>query len=269
MMMMSQSHLKVQIRNVTIDEDGMRLDRWFKRHFPALKFGQLQKLLRTGQVRLDGKRVKTSARVSEGQAMRVPPLGNHGECQNQVEETLLPQEIALMRSLVIHEDNSLIVLNKPSGIAVQGGSKTTSHIDHLLLAFGAGENKPRLVHRLDRDTSGVLLVAKSRKAAASMGEVFRTRSARKIYWALTGGVPRPHQGEISAFLRKHRTDQGEKVEVCGQGAAGGGTAFSYLLFCDRECGTKICLGLAQAGDRAYPSIAGFYDRAWYTYCRRS
>jgi 23S rRNA pseudouridine955/2504/2580 synthase len=189
------------------DEAGIRLDRWFKRHYPALGHGALEKLLRTGQVRVDGKRAKAGDRLEAGQAIRIPPkLQTEPVPSPKSGPTEAPGggKAKLIREMVIHEDSSLFVLNKPSGIASQGGSGMGGrHIDGMLDALqGAKRQRPRLVHRLDRDTSGVLVIARTIPAAAALSESLRRRDARKIYWALTKGVPRPHRGVIKLALAK-------------------------------------------------------------------
>ena len=188
------------------DEAGLRLDRWFKRHYPALGHGSLEKLLRTGQVRINGKRAHASARLEAGQSIRIPP-------QLQAQTVHQPKTARassfddadrdFMERLVIHEDPSVFVLNKPSGIATQGGSGISRHIDGLLETIqGKKRQKPRLVHRLDRDTSGVLVVARTLPAAAALSESLRRRDARIIYWALTKGVPIPRRGVVKLALAK-------------------------------------------------------------------
>ena len=197
--------LHVQTLSVTEDEGGMRLDRWFKRRFPALPLSHLAKLVRTGQVRVEGGRVETASRVETGQSVHVPPLKLDAPIASPAVRR--PGEIEAdqrtIRDMILFEDKHVMVLNKPHGLAVQGGSGTTRHIDGMLGAFAneKGE-RPVLVHRLDRDTSGVLLIAKTRKMAADLGEIFRSRQARKIYWAVVEGVPKPPQGRISLFLAK-------------------------------------------------------------------
>jgi 23S rRNA pseudouridine955/2504/2580 synthase len=196
---------------VGADEEGIRVDRWFKRHFPALGHGLLEKLLRTGQVRLDGKRVKAGDRLSTGQILRLPPqvqtIHSPVDKQSPDSQTARPQlseqERIFAEGLVIHQDSAVLVLNKPAGLATQGGSGITRHIDGLLdyLTFGK-KQRPRLVHRLDRDTSGVLVVARTVPAAAALSEALRQRDAQKLYWALTRGVPKPHRGTIKAALAK-------------------------------------------------------------------
>jgi 23S rRNA pseudouridine955/2504/2580 synthase len=188
------------------EDAGIRLDRWFKRHYPGLAHGPLEKLLRTGQVRVDGKRVKASERLEAGQAVRIPPQLKNDTLHSTKfppATSLKPADKKFIQGLVIYEDSSLFVLNKPSGLATQGGSGITRHLDGLLEGLqGAKRQRPRLVHRLDRDTSGVILVARTVPAAAAISEKLRRRDAKKIYWALTRGVPSPRQGTIRLPLAK-------------------------------------------------------------------
>ncbi|HQF31956.1 MAG TPA: RluA family pseudouridine synthase, partial [Hyphomicrobiales bacterium] len=166
-----------------------------------------------GQVRVDGKRAKANARLEAGQTVRVPPLPEVPEGDRPApKRRVSAEDAAFVRSLVLHEDRDLFVLNKPFGLAVQGGSKTVRHLDGMLDALaGPDGERPRLVHRLDRDTSGVLVLARTRQAASQLGKVFRSRSARKIYWAVLHGVPKPAQGKITAALAKVAAADGEKV----------------------------------------------------------
>jgi len=192
----------VETKTVSAAEDGMRLDRWFKTHYARLPHSRLEKLLRTGQVRVDGGRAKASTRLAAGQAVRVPPLPDVTPLPGP-KHALSKADRDFLASITLYEDDDLLVVNKPPGIAVQGGTKTTHHIDRLLEGLGDGpETRPRLVHRLDRDTSGVLVIAKRRSVAAKLGRAFQTRSVRKIYWALLHGVPRPPQGKVEAALVK-------------------------------------------------------------------
>ncbi|WP_205042214.1 RluA family pseudouridine synthase [Rhodoligotrophos defluvii] len=198
----------VVVKTVAPAEDGMRLDRWFKAHYPALGHGALQKLLRTGQVRLDGARAKPGDRVSEGQAVRVPPLPDAGPEPKRSDVS--ERDARWLQSLVIHRDADVLALNKPAGLAVQGGSKTERHLDGMLDALVLdGRERPRLVHRLDRDTSGVLLLARTRSAATALAHSFKSRDALKVYWALVRGVPKPRAGTINLPLKKigHAGDQ--------------------------------------------------------------
>jgi 23S rRNA pseudouridine955/2504/2580 synthase len=197
----------------------IRLDRWFRRHFPALKHGRLEKLLRTGQIRVDGGRAKASTRLEPGQTVRVPPLGDEagtadGGAGVSRRAAISEQDRAWIRSLVIYEDEDVIALNKPPGIAVQGGRKVARHIDGFLDALtGPDGERPRLVHRLDRDTSGVLLVARRARSAAALAEAFKGRDAKKTYWALVVGVPSPRRGTIDMSLLKVAGQDGNERVV--------------------------------------------------------
>jgi 23S rRNA pseudouridine955/2504/2580 synthase len=206
----------VEQKEVSSGEDGMRLDRWFKTHHPDIPHSRLEKLLRTGQVRVDGGRVKASTRLETGQIVRVPPLPETAPIAPK--HALSNADREFLASITLYEDDDLMVLNKPSGMAVQGGTKTAQHLDRLLEGLGDGpETRPRLVHRLDRDTSGVLIVAKRRAVAAKLGKAFQTRSVRKIYWALVKGVPKPPQGKVEAALVKSAGPEGDRVRKARPG----------------------------------------------------
>ena len=202
---MSEARGQVQIRAVSGDEAGLRLDRWFQRHFPELSHGALQKLLRTGQVRLDGKRVESKDRVEPGQTVRLPPgvTATPAPKPKAATPQLSERDSQEIQSLVIHRDDWVIALNKPAGLAVQGGSGTERHVDGLLdgLRFGF-EDRPRLVHRLDKDTSGLLLIARTGQAAKRLSESFRDRATEKLYWAVVVGVPPRAEGAIDLPLAK-------------------------------------------------------------------
>jgi 23S rRNA pseudouridine955/2504/2580 synthase len=205
-----------EVRQFTIaeDDDGIRLDRWFKRNLPAIGFATISRWARTGQIRVDGGRAKPEDRLSAGQVLRVPPGGEAKHKEPRARRPLSQEEIAEARAMVIRETPSALVLNKPPGLATQGGSKTTKHVDGLLDAFVEGdEPRPRLVHRLDKDTSGVLLIARTPGSAASYSKRFSGRSARKIYWALVVGVPEVREGTIDAPLAKQPGTGGEKMHV--------------------------------------------------------
>ncbi len=202
-------------------EDGdQRLDRWFKRHYPALGHGRLEKLLRTGQIRVNGKRARAGTRLAPGDRVRVPPLGDDGEKrpQNRPAPPIDEADAEMVQAAVIYRDADLIALNKPPGLPVQGGSHVARHLDGLLgaLRFDAAE-APRLVHRLDRDTSGVLLLARHAAAARNLTALFRSRELRKLYWGLVVGVPKPPQGRIDAPLAKRQAGAGERVVATVQG----------------------------------------------------
>ncbi len=212
---------EVKRHEVSADEDGMRLDRWFKLHFPQVTFAYLNKLTRTGQVRVGAGRVKTSTRLVKGQEIRVPPLDFDTRPADAPKEDVKPlttKERALFQSMILHEDQDLFVLNKPSGFAVQGGTKTYTHLDGLLMGLGVElKERPLLVHRLDRDTSGVIVIAKRRAVAASLGKLFATRNVKKTYWAVVKGVPNPPQGKIDVALIKARSDEGDRMRASKPG----------------------------------------------------
>lgn len=207
---------QVTTRTVSADEADLRLDRWFKRHYPWLGHGKLEKLLRTGQVRIDGGRAKAATRLEVGQAIRIPPLGEPPKDDDKPRTPKAakasPERIAELEAAVLHKDDAVIVLNKPAGLATQGGTGLTEHLDGLLgyLKFGAAE-RPRLVHRLDKDTSGVLLLARSASAAAKLAEALRKRDAHKLYWALVMGVPEHRMGKIDLPLAKLAGGAGERM----------------------------------------------------------
>ncbi|MEO5374211.1 MAG: RluA family pseudouridine synthase [Alphaproteobacteria bacterium] len=208
----------VTLTPVVADEAGLRLDRWFRRRFPDLTHGRLEKLLRTGQIRVDGHRAQAGQRLEPGQTVRVPPLPPPpAETENRRPTAPPPpseRDAAALRAMVLYRDDDVIAINKPPGLAVQGGTGTTRHLDGMLdaLRFGAPE-RPRLVHRLDRDTSGVLLLARHAAAAAELAAAFKDRAARKVYWALVAGVPKTSEGRVSAPLAKVPGRAGERMMV--------------------------------------------------------
>lgn len=225
----------IEFITVTGDEAGMRLDRWFKARFPGLGFGQLQKLVRTGQVRIDGARAKTSTRLAAGQSVRVPPLaGASSDIAAKPAPKASPDDHQYIDSLTLFEDRDVRVLNKPAGLAVQGGPGITRHVDGLLEALRDRDGqKPRLVHRLDRDTAGVLVVAKTRKAAQALAKAFKGRDAHKTYWALVRGVPKPGEGRISTYLAKEAGPEGERMRIARHGSAGASHAVTHYRVVER------------------------------------
>jgi 23S rRNA pseudouridine955/2504/2580 synthase len=220
------------VRQFTIgeDDDGIRMDRWFKRNLPAIGFATVSRWSRTGQIRVDGGRVKPEDRLKAGQVLRVPPGGEAKHKGPKVRKPLTEEEISQARDMVIREIPSAIVLNKPPGLATQGGSKTTKHVDGLLDAFVESEDqpRPRLVHRLDKDTSGVLLIARTPGSAAAYSKRFSGRSARKIYWALVVGVPDVREGTIDAPLAKQPGTGGEKMHVDEEGGQSAKTRYRVV-----------------------------------------
>ena len=213
------------VRQFTVghDDDGVRLDRWFKRHLPQVGFATVSRWARTGQVRVDGKRADVDTRLEAGQVLRVPPGGEAkaGGKTARPKRELTEDELALADSMVLTQDRAAIVLNKPPGLATQGGSGMKHHVDGLLDAYAPEGPRPRLVHRLDKDTSGVLLVARTPGSAAFFSKRFSGRSAKKIYWALVVGVPSISDGMIELPIAKQPGTGGEKMyvdEVGGQPA---------------------------------------------------
>lgn len=195
----------IETRTVTPDEADIRLDRWFKRHYPALGHVQLEKLLRTGQVRVDGKRATASDRLVTGQAIRLPPQVTSplAPPERSGPAQVSPRDAAWLQSMLIHQDDDVLAIAKPAGLAVQGGTGTTRHLDGMLDALRLGaEERPRLVHRLDRETSGVLLLARNALAASRLAASFKGKDAQKTYWAVVVGVPHPRRGSIDLPLSK-------------------------------------------------------------------
>jgi 23S rRNA pseudouridine955/2504/2580 synthase len=210
-------------------EAGMRLDRWFKAHYPGLGFGELQKLLRSGQIRLDGGRAKAETRVEPGQTVRVPPLAVDRKGGGALTPRTMRDkgDAELLGQMLLHEDPKVFVFDKPAGLAVQGGSGVSRSVDHMLEVWRSQKGeKPRLVHRLDRDTSGVLVVARTRLAAMKLSESFRGRDAKKTYWALVRGVPKKREGQISTWLVREPTPEGDRVRIAKHGEAGADHAVS-------------------------------------------
>lgn len=195
------------------DDDGIRLDRWFKRHLPQIGFATVSRWARTGQIRVDGKRADPADRLEAGQTLRVPPGGDIQKGEAKSRRPLTEEELALAESMVIEQDRAAIVLNKPPGLATQGGTGTHSHVDGLLDAYAPDGPRPRLVHRLDKDTSGVLLVARTPGSAAFFSKRFSGRDAKKIYWALVVGVPDVSEGIIEAPISKQPGTGGEKMMI--------------------------------------------------------
>jgi len=200
---MTWSMAQAVVLTVGEEDDDTRLDRWLRRRFPGLSQVRIEKALRRGEIRIDGARAKSGARVRAGQAVRLPPFDLSVPKRTDAPQGVSPSDAALIRSLVIYEDERIIAINKPSGLAVQGGSGTRRHVDGMTRALvPEGADKPRLVHRLDRDTSGVLVLAKTLAMANSLARGFRERDLDKVYWAVTIGVPQPPAGEISSWMIK-------------------------------------------------------------------
>lgn len=216
----------VTTRTVGPDEADLRLDRWFRRHFPHVPHGALARLLRTGQVRVDGRRAETGTRLVPGQTIRIPPLPAP-EAMVAKPPPIDERAAKELQARVLYRDASVLVLDKPFGLPVQGGPGIGRSVDHLLdaLRFGS-EERPRLVHRLDRDTTGVLVLARTPAAASRLAAAFRARDAEKTYWAVTVGVPTPRAGRVDAPLAKRPGPRGERVAVVDEeeGEEGGKVA---------------------------------------------
>ena len=202
---------------VAEDDDGIRLDRWFKRHLPETSFNLVSRWARTGALRVNGKKTAPGDRVMTGQVLSVPPAEAAPAEGARAVRTVVPlteDEERYVQEMVIERTRDALVLNKPPGLATQGGTKTYQHLDRLLNGLADDEGqRPKLVHRLDKDTSGVLLVARSARAAGHFAKTFSSRTARKVYWALVIGVPSPEEGQIDAPLAKQPGSGGEKMQV--------------------------------------------------------
>jgi 23S rRNA pseudouridine955/2504/2580 synthase len=219
---------KVQTVTVTADEANMRVDRFLEARFPGLSFSHIQRIVRKGELRVNGKRADSKDRLDEGDKVRIPPL----KLDTPKATTHLSEAEARtrdeLRKMVLFEDTDVMVLNKPAGLAVQGGSGLSRHIDGMLEVMrDAKGQRPRLVHRLDRETAGCLLVAKTRFAATALTGAFRHRSARKIYWALVAGVPKPKQGRISTYLAKEENEEDSIMRIAAHGDEGASHAVTY------------------------------------------
>ncbi|MBB1094360.1 RluA family pseudouridine synthase, partial [Rhodopseudomonas palustris] len=230
---------KVETVVVTADENNMRVDRFLEARFPGLSFSHIQRIVRKGELRVNGKRADSKDRLEEGQSVRIPPLkldtpklpGHLSEAEQKTLQAL--------KEMTLYEDADVLVLNKPLGLAVQGGSGTTRHIDLMLEVMRDSKGqKPRLVHRIDKETAGCLLVAKTRFAATALTGSFRSRSARKIYWALVAGVPKPKQGRISTYLAKDESEDDSIMRVAAHGDDGASHAVTYYAVVETSA-TKL------------------------------
>ena len=223
----------VQNVAVTADEAGMRVDRFFEARFPGLSYSHIQRVIRKGEVRVNGKRTEPKNRLEAGQSVRIPPLRIDAPKPRAPGDEADEKTRAFLKSITLHEDDDVLVFNKPMGLAVQGGSGTTRHLDGMLEVLrDAQGQRPRLVHRLDKDTAGCLLVAKTRFAASALAKTFRSRSARKIYWALVAGVPKPQQGRISTFLAKEEREDESFMRIAEHGDKGASHAVTYYAVVD-------------------------------------
>ncbi|MFN3657771.1 MAG: RluA family pseudouridine synthase [Pseudolabrys sp.] len=244
---------KVQTVTVSADENDMRVDRFFEARFPGLSFSHIQRIIRKGEVRVNGKRTEPKARLATGQQVRIPPLQVTPPPPRD-DAPQAQQDRAFIKSITLYEDDDVMVLNKPMGLAVQGGSGTRRHIDGMLGALrGAHKDaqRPRLVHRLDKDTAGCLLVAKTRFAAAALAKTFRSRSARKIYWALVAGVPKPRQGRISTYLTKEEIEEDSFMRVAAHGEKDAVHAVTYYAVVETAAQKLAWLSLKPVTGRTH------------------
>jgi 23S rRNA pseudouridine955/2504/2580 synthase len=241
----------VQTTTVTADEAGMRVDRFLEARFPGLSFSHIQRVIRKGELRVNGRRVEPKDRLAAGQAVRIPPLRLEAPSREahggEAEKTR-----AFLRSITLYEDADVLVLSKPMGLAVQGGSGTVRHVDDMLDALRDDKDqRPRLVHRLDKDTSGCLLVAKTRFAASALAKNFRSRAARKIYWALVAGVPKPRQGRISTFLAKEELESDSRMRVAQHGEEGASHAVTFYAVVETAAQKLAWLSLKPVTGRTH------------------
>lgn len=248
---MSLIENRVQTVTVSGDENGMRLDRFFEGRFPGLSFSHIQRIIRKGEVRVNGRRAQPKDRLQTGQAVRIPPL-KLAPPKPRDDASAEAKNRAFIRSIILHEDADVLVLNKPMGLAVQGGSGTVRHLDGMLESLrGKDGQRPRLVHRLDKDTAGCLLVAKTRFAAAALAKTFRSRAARKVYWALVAGVPKPRQGRISTFLAKDEREDESLMRIAKHGDEGASHAVTYYAVVDTAARQLAWLSLKPVTGRTH------------------
>jgi 23S rRNA pseudouridine955/2504/2580 synthase len=245
------THSTVQNVAVAADESGMRVDRFLEARFSGLSFSHIQRVIRKGEVRVNGKRTRPNHRLELGQIVRIPPLRVAPTPRAPGDEAA-DKTREFLKSITLYEDADVLVFNKPMGLAVQGGSGTTRHIDGMLEAMrDAHGQRPRLVHRLDKDTAGCLLVAKTRFAAAALAKSFRSRSARKIYWALVAGVPKPRQGRISTFLAKEQREEESMMRIARHGEEGASHAVTYYAVVDTAGPSLAWLSLKPVTGRTH------------------
>jgi 23S rRNA pseudouridine955/2504/2580 synthase len=243
---------KVQTVVVTADEANMRVDRFLEARFPGLSFSHIQRIVRKGELRVNGKRADSKDRLEAGQSVRIPPLKlDAPKAAASFSEAAKKTHDAL-KDMILFEDDDVMVLNKPPGLAVQGGSGITRHVDQMLETMrDAKGQRPRLVHRLDRETAGCLLVAKTRFAATALTGSFRHRSARKIYWALVAGVPKPKQGRISTYLAKDESEEDSIMRVAAHGDEGASHAVTYYAVVETSAAKLAWVSLKPVTGRTH------------------
>jgi 23S rRNA pseudouridine955/2504/2580 synthase len=228
------------VSHVTVEagDSGQRIDNWLLKRLKGVPRSRVYRILRKGEVRVNGKRADTKDRLEVGQQVRIPPLKLNAPKTSR----LTPEDEKtrdFLNSITLYQDDDVMVLNKPMGLSVQGGSGTTRHVDQMLEVMrDAKGQKPRLVHRLDKETSGCLLIAKTRFAATQLTGSFRHRSARKIYWALVAGVPKPKQGRISTYLAKEENEEDTIMRIAAHGDEGASHAVTYYAVVETSA-TKL------------------------------
>ncbi|MGJ4950488.1 RluA family pseudouridine synthase [Bradyrhizobium sp. HKCCYLS20291] len=243
---------KVQTVVVSADENNMRVDRFLEARFPCLSFSHIQRIVRKGELRVNGKRADSKDRLEEGQTVRIPPLKLDTPKVSGVLSEAEQKTLDSLKAMTLYEDDDVLVLNKPVGLAVQGGSGMTRHIDQMLEVMrDAKGQKPRLVHRIDRETSGCLLIAKTRFAATHLTGAFRSRSARKIYWALVAGVPKPKQGRISTYLAKEESEDDTIMRVAAHGDEGASHAVTYYAVVEASANKLAWVSLKPVTGRTH------------------
>lgn len=247
------TQIATAVQTVTVgpDEAGMRVDRFLEAKFPGLSFAHIQRMVRKGELRVEGKRIDSKDRLEEGQKVRIPPVKR--DAPMRPDEERRAKVVAELKAITLFEDDDVLVINKPYGLAVQGGSGTTRHVDGMLMALMEPDGqRPRLVHRLDKDTAGCLVIAKTRFAASTLTKTFRTRSARKIYWALVSGVPRTRQGRISTYVaREEQADGDSRMRVARHGDEGASHALTYYAVVDTSAQKLAWLSLKPVTGRTH------------------
>ncbi|WP_193557329.1 RluA family pseudouridine synthase [Microvirga pakistanensis] len=242
----------VQTLVVEPDEADMRVDRFLVARFPQLAFTHIQRIVRKGELRVDGKRAQPNERLSAGQKVRIPPLKLDQPRPVSRSAAKDQDDRDFLKSVTLYEDKDVLIINKPMGLAVQGGSGTTRHVDGLLECMRDAEGqKPRLVHRLDKDTAGCLVIAKTRFAASTMAKSFRSRTTRKIYWALVAGVPRVRQGRVSTYLAKEGEEGDARMKVARHGDEGASHALTYYAVIDTAAQKLAWLSLKPVTGRTH------------------
>jgi 23S rRNA pseudouridine955/2504/2580 synthase len=242
----------VQTVEVMPDEAGMRVDRFLETRFPGLAFSHIQRIIRKGELRVNGRRAQPNERLPTDAKVRIPPLRLDQTKPRSASSEADDKTREFLQSITLYDDADVLVLNKPMGLAVQGGSGTVRHLDGMLAALQALDGqRARLVHRLDKDTAGCLLVAKTRFAAAALAKTFRSRAARKIYWALVAGVPKPRQGRISTFLAKEELEGDSRMRVARHGEEGASHAVTYYAVVETAARQLAWLSLKPVTGRTH------------------